>query len=342
MTETNNRRSKFFGNVLGKIKLSRSKSSAANIKLASTLTATATAPAPDTPDTIPTDVIAESIAEPAETIEEPQERDSGLIEELAPLSTRSQTLPSPAAVETTPALDPIVETTEDPEVVSDQPPKAAPEPPHDATAATAVSPEPQHEFDDNESFIGTTLARAPSVATTIRSRDSRAVSQALENLLADIERVKNNDPEMSSLTLGSSHAFTTANASAIITCLADNTTLKQLNLSNCRIQNRFAIELAGVLKVNRGLEVINLDGNMIGPAGIKAFADALKVNTTLRELRLSNQLSLAGNEAEAALASSIQKNTTLIKLSFVFKDVAARNNVANALTRNNNAYRGRS
>ncbi|KAJ3390869.1 Leiomodin-2 [Chytriomyces hyalinus] len=334
MTETNNRRSKFFGNVLGKIKLSRSKSSAANIKLASTLTAT-TAPAPDTPDTIPTDVIAESIAEPAETIEEPQERDSGLIE-LAPLSTRSQTLPSPAAVET-PALDPIVETTEDPEVVSDQPPKAAPEPPHDA----AVSPEPQHEFDDNESFIGT-LARAPSVATTIRSRDSRAVSQALENLLADIERVKNNDPEMSSLTLGSSHAFTTANASAIITCLADNTTLKQLNLSNCRIQNRFAIELAGVLKANRGLEVINLDGNMIGPAGIKAFADALKVNTTLRELRLSNQLSLAGNEAEAALASSIQKNTTLIKLSFVFKDVAARNNVANALTRNNNAYRGRS
>ncbi|KAI8835629.1 hypothetical protein BJ741DRAFT_607458 [Chytriomyces cf. hyalinus JEL632] len=334
MTETNNRRSKFFGNVLGKIKLSRSKSSAANIKLASTLTATA--PAPDnTPDTIPTEVIVESIAESAETIEEP-ERDSGLIEELAPLSTRSQTLPSPAAVET-PALDPALEThTEDPEVVSDPPPHAAPELPHDA-----VSPEPHQEFDDNESFIGS-LARAPSVATTIRSRDSRAVSQALENLLADIERVKNNDPEMSSLTLGSSHAFTTANASAIITCLADNTTLKQLNLSNCRIQNRFAIELAGVLKANRGLEVINLDGNMIGPAGIKAFADALKVNTTLRELRLSNQLSLAGNEAEAALASSIQKNTTLIKLSFVFKDVAARNNVANALTRNNNAYRGRS
>ncbi|KAJ3222141.1 Leiomodin-2 [Chytriomyces hyalinus] len=333
MTEVNNRRSKFFGNVLGKIKLSRSKSSAANIKLATTLTAST--PTPDTSETLPTDVITESItetiAEAAEpTIEEP-ERDSALIE-LAPLSTRSQTLPSPAVE--TPALEPIVETTEDPEVVLEQP-QAAPELP--------VSPEPPHqEFDDHESFVGGSLARAPSVATTIRSRDSRAVSQALENLLADIERVKNNDPEMSSLTLGSSHAFTTANASAIITCLADNTTLKQLNLSNCRIQNRFAIELAGVLKVNHGLEVINLDGNMIGPAGIKAFADALKVNTTLRELRLSNQLSLAGNEAEAALASSIQKNTTLVKLSFVFKDVAARNNVANALTRNNNAYRGRS
>jgi len=38
------------------------------------------------------------------------------------------------------------------------------------------------------------------------------------------------------------------------------------------------------LKVNKTLERLNLDNNSIGAAGAKAFAEALKVNNTLKEI----------------------------------------------------------
>ncbi|KAI8622470.1 hypothetical protein BC830DRAFT_1089324 [Chytriomyces sp. MP71] len=224
-------------------------------------------------------------------------------------------------------------------------------PPQDSVqVSTPASPEPVEakEIDDDMDsiLVGVDKANkgAPSIAETYRSKDSRAmaVSLALENFITDIERIKNNDPEMTRLTLGSSHALTPANASALLAALPDNTTLQHLDLPNSRLQNKFAVELAGVLGRNQGLVSVNLDGNAIGPQGVKALAQALKGNSTLRELRLGNQLALAGSEAEAALADAIQRNTSLVKLAFVFRDVAARNTVDNALTRNNNAYRGRS
>ncbi|KAJ3089000.1 Leiomodin-2 [Physocladia obscura] len=183
-----------------------------------------------------------------------------------------------------------------------------------------------------------TTSRPPSHMSSHSTRMNRA----LEDLLSAIELIKMDDPEVTAVDMKQSQqVLTSVHAGALIKALEGNTNLKRLDLQNSRIQNPQAIEIGRILKVNTGLEVLNLDGNFIGPTGIKSIASALPFNKTLRELRLGNQISLAGNEAEQALATAINKNETLLKVSFVFRDVGARVIVDKALSRNNNKFRGR-
>ncbi len=50
-------------------------------------------------------------------------------------------------------------------------------------------------------------------------------------------------------------------------------------------------KFAEVIKSNKKITHLNLETNKIGPDGIKAIAEALENNTTLKEIKLTNQVS---------------------------------------------------
>lgn len=73
--------------------------------------------------------------------------------------------------------------------------------------------------------------------------------------------------------------------------ISKNTSLMILHMSRKSILDPEGVEIAKVLKENKTLRKIELEGNNLGPASAREFGNALMVNTTLRSLDLeSNQL----------------------------------------------------
>lgn len=68
------------------------------------------------------------------------------------------------------------------------------------------------------------------------------------------------------------------------------------------------MELAEALRVNSGLEFLNLESNQIAPLGMRSLADMLEFNKTLKELNLNHQSQKTGTEAEQTFAKTMAKN----------------------------------
>ena len=77
-----------------------------------------------------------------------------------------------------------------------------------------------------------------------------------------INRIKQNDPD---LTIGDlrGHSIVYTSMIALASALQQNTTLQQLRLSVCNIDDASADLLATTLKTNTSLEQIFLDGNRL-------------------------------------------------------------------------------
>ncbi|KAJ3125143.1 Tropomodulin-2 [Nowakowskiella sp. JEL0407] len=162
----------------------------------------------------------------------------------------------------------------------------------------------------------------------------RHVNPLLDELLFCLELLQNNDPSLTSLDLKDSSLFSFNHGSVIANALSINTHIKSINLTNVKLQTATAIELAEALRDNHSLESLVLDQNLIAPQGIRALADALKYNSTLKELRIAQQRQQFGTEAEQALADALKVNQTLVKFGGQIRDVPSRNFIDRAITRN--------
>ncbi|KAJ1566595.1 hypothetical protein HK405_009173 [Cladochytrium tenue] len=179
-----------------------------------------------------------------------------------------------------------------------------------------------------------TAAGGPVVPTAAVTGAVRATNPILDELLHALQLLAADDAELVVLDLRDCAVFAPPHAAAVAEALATNSHLRELVLENTGLQTAAAVEIANALRVNETLEVLNLDSNNIAPAGIKALAESLEYNRGLRELRLANQRSMAGTDAEQAFARAMAKNTTLTRLSLLFRDVASRGAVDRAIARN--------
>ena len=93
--------------------------------------------------------------------------------------------------------------------------------------------------------------------------------------------------------------------------LCENKDLKTLDLSCNSIGNVGARHLKEALATGH-LHTVVLDHNQIGDVGVKHLADALKINRTVRTLRIAQNI--AGNPAMKHLAAMIEVNPTLTAL----------------------------
>lgn len=100
---------------------------------------------------------------------------------------------------------------------------------------------------------------------------------------------------------------------AIAKGLVRNKNIIRLYLDHCSIDAKGGKHLATMLSQNTTLTYVNLVNNYIRESG-KDFGDALKVNTTLKELDLC--LTHMTDDAAIAIAEALKTNTTLQSLSF--------------------------
>ncbi|XP_068266357.1 tropomodulin-3-like isoform X4 [Nyctibius grandis] len=110
--------------------------------------------------------------------------------------------------------------------------------------------------------------------------------------------------------------------------------LVEVNLNNIKA-------LADMLRVNTTLKRLNIESNFITGVGILALVDALKDNETLTEIKIDNQRQQLGTVAEVEIAKMLEENTKILKFGYHFTHQGPRARAAAAITKNNDLVRKR-
>ena len=100
--------------------------------------------------------------------------------------------------------------------------------------------------------------------------------------------------------------------------VAYNTTVKSLHISRKNVLDHDGINLAYMLRSNKVLRKLELEGNCLGPLCAFAFGRVLHENNTLRYLDLeSNQLTNDGSDFKGVLEmfNFLDHNSTLLSLN---------------------------
>nr|XP_033774015.1 leiomodin-1 [Geotrypetes seraphini] len=150
----------------------------------------------------------------------------------------------------------------------------------------------------------------------------------------DLERVKNNDPELIELNVNNSDCITIETLMSFTEALEFNTVVKMFALANTRADDHIALAIAAMLRTNKTITSINLDSNHVTGKGILAIFRALQHNNTLTELRFHNQRHICGGKTEMEIAKMLKENITLLKLGYHFELAGPRMTVTNLLSRN--------
>ncbi|XP_042656270.1 leiomodin-1 [Tyto alba] len=175
---------------------------------------------------------------------------------------------------------------------------------------------------------------SPSKHTTSSSSDQAKDDEASSIFDELIEKVKNNDAEVTEVNVNNSDCINNETLVRFTEALEFNTVVKLFALANTRADDHVAFAIAIMLKSNKVLTSINLDSNHITGKGILAIFRALLQNNTLTELRFHNQRHICGGKTEMEIAKLLKENTTLLKLGYHFELAGPRMTVTNLLSRN--------
>ncbi|KAM6398872.1 leiomodin-1 [Rhynochetos jubatus] len=175
---------------------------------------------------------------------------------------------------------------------------------------------------------------SPSKPTTGSSPDQAKDDEASSIFDELIEKVKNNDTEVTEVNVNNSDCINNETLVRFTEALEFNTVVKLFALANTRADDHVAFAIAIMLKSNKVLTSINLDSNHITGKGILAIFRALLQNNTLTELRFHNQRHICGGKTEMEIAKLLKENTTLLKLGYHFELAGPRMTVTNLLSRN--------
>uniref|UniRef100_A0A4X1T3K4 Tropomodulin 2 n=2 Tax=Sus scrofa TaxID=9823 RepID=A0A4X1T3K4_PIG len=113
---------------------------------------------------------------------------------------------------------------------------------------------------------------------------------------------------------------------------ANDPSLQEVNLNNIKA-------FADMLKVNKTLKSLNIESNFITGAGILALVEALKENDTLTEIKIDNQRQQLGTAVEMEIAQMLEENSRILKFGYQFTKQGPRTRVAAAITKNNDLVR---
>ncbi|NXS90992.1 LMOD1 protein, partial [Jacana jacana] len=195
--------------------------------------------------------------------------------------------------------------------------------------------EDKKEKDKKEEEKSSALKKSnPSKPTSSSSSDQAKDEEASSIFDELIEKVKNNDAEVTEVNVNNSDCINNETLVRFTEALEFNTVVKLFALANTRADDHVAFAIAIMLKSNKVLTSINLDSNHITGKGILAIFRALLQNNTLTELRFHNQRHICGGKTEMEIAKLLKENTTLLKLGYHFELAGPRMTVTNLLSRN--------
>lgn len=162
-----------------------------------------------------------------------------------------------------------------------------------------------------------------------------------QDIGARIAQFEKNEASLTKLEVGSGEGINNAFVERIAAALPNNTHCTELLMKGCNVSTDNAKTLAAGLGSNNVLKKLDLESNRIDPAGIIAIVLALRGNTSLTEVRIQNQKSQFGNEAETAIADMLEVNTYIEKIPLTLKNGGARVRVNKYETRNREFNRRR-
>ncbi|XP_062365605.1 leiomodin-1 [Cinclus cinclus] len=200
----------------------------------------------------------------------------------------------------------------------------------DKSQAEAEKAEKVEEKQEAKAGAGSSPSKPSSSSSTDQAKDDEA-SSIFDEL---IEKVKNNDAEVTEVNVNNSDCINNETLVRFTEALEFNTVVKMFALANTRADDHVAFAIAIMLKSNKVLTSINLDSNHITGKGILAIFRALLQNNTLTELRFHNQRHICGGKTEMEIAKLLKENTTLLKLGYHFELAGPRMTVTNLLSRN--------
>ncbi|NXB47151.1 LMOD1 protein, partial [Leucopsar rothschildi] len=200
----------------------------------------------------------------------------------------------------------------------------------DKSQAEAEKTQKVEEKQEAKAGAGSSPSKPSSSSSTDQAKDDEA-SSIFDEL---IEKVKNNDAEVTEVNVNNSDCINNETLVRFTEALEFNTVVKVFALANTRADDHVAFAIAIMLKSNKVLTSINLDSNHITGKGILAIFRALLQNNTLTELRFHNQRHICGGKTEMEIAKLLKENTTLLKLGYHFELAGPRMTVTNLLSRN--------
>ena len=101
---------------------------------------------------------------------------------------------------------------------------------------------------------------------------------------------------------------------AVVDAFATNRRVLAVQMSDAFVGEAMGEAWGAVLATNTTLLSLNLESNSLSSGAILALSDAIKANSTLKELKLANQHVAFSQRAEA-FASALESNTTLVRLT---------------------------
>ncbi|KAM8999895.1 leiomodin-1 [Sarcophilus harrisii] len=188
---------------------------------------------------------------------------------------------------------------------------------------------------ESEKPVSSSPSKAPETPAKAPETPAKAEEEAAPSIFDEpLEKVKNNDPEMTEVNVNNSDCITNEILVKFTEALEFNTVVKVFALANTRADDHVAFAIAIMLKANKTITSVNLDSNHITGKGILAIFRALLQNNTLTELRFHNQRHICGGKTEMEIAKLLKENTTLLKLGYHFELAGPRMTVTNLLSRN--------
>ena len=127
---------------------------------------------------------------------------------------------------------------------------------------------------------------------------------------------------------------------AVVDAFATNRRVLAVQMSDAFVGEAMGEAWGAVLATNTTLLSLNLESNSLSSGAILALSDAIKANSTLKELKLANQHVAFSQRAEEAFASALESNTTLVRLTIDLRSTRARDLIHKYLTRNQDERRG--
>ncbi|XP_051854619.1 leiomodin-1 [Antechinus flavipes] len=199
----------------------------------------------------------------------------------------------------------------------------------------AKAPETPAKAPETPAKVSETPTKAPETPAKAPETPAKAEEEAAPSIFDEpLEKVKNNDPEMTEVNVNNSDCITNEILVKFTEALEFNTVVKVFALANTRADDHVAFAIAIMLKANKTITSVNLDSNHITGKGILAIFRALLQNNTLTELRFHNQRHICGGKTEMEIAKLLKENTTLLKLGYHFELAGPRMTVTNLLSRN--------
>ena len=150
-----------------------------------------------------------------------------------------------------------------------------------------------------------------------------------------IKRAMDNDQSLTEINLNNIKNISKEKFANLLKALKNNRTAKKVLLANTRMEDCVAFALADVMEGNDVIEVLNVESNFLsGAGGLLRLCEAVEKNTTLKELRVANQFTRAGQAVEMKMAEILQINKTITKFGYNFDAPGPRNIATNAIQRN--------